>query len=534
MSEILYFNGSVLTMDKNIPRAEALLTDGRSIKAVGSLAELRAVACNADEYDLCGKTLMPAFVDGHSHVMMQGSMLNKCDLSGCRSFDEILETILAYREKNRLFGDEKISCYGYDLSLLKEGRHPTKEVLDRLGIDNPVGCTHASFHMGVYNSAALKGAGIDDSYTFSGSGIVGRDQNGHLNGYFEEGARKVMSEFMSRGISESFEDNYRLAEELYLKHGITTIQDGGNVKEEKIKKFARLAEDGKITADIILYLEPRLKDPGFWERAKNLLAEYDHGGKVRIGGVKMVLDGSPQAKTAWMSKPYEGNPEYCGYPNLTDECVYEVLRRAADAGMQVLAHCNGDAAAEQYLSAWEKVVSETPDAVKIRPVMIHAQTVRYDQLERMANVGMIPSFFIGHCYYWGDTHLYNLGDERGRRISPARAALELGMKINFHQDSPVTPPDMLHSIWCAVNRLTRSGRIIGEENRIDVYDALIAATNGAAYSYFEENTRGIIKPGAVADLIILSEDPTASHPEHIKDIKITAVIKEGKRVRDYS
>ena len=143
---------------------------------------------------------------------------------------------------------------------------------------------------------------------------------------------------------------------------------------------------------------------------------------------------------------------------------------------------------------------------------------------------MIPSFFIGHTYFWGDTHLENLGESRGERISPIRAALEVGLYPSLHQDSPVTPPNMLHSIWCAVNRVSRSGRVIGGDNKISVYDALIAATNGGAYEYFEEDTKGILKQGAVADLIVLSDDPTQVAPMKIKDIKVLRTIKNGKTV----
>lgn len=533
MKNMFFYNGNILTMDKKHPRVEALLTKGDVIISVGDLSEVeRHTDETVVKIDLEGKTLMPAFVDGHSHVIMFGSKFDKCDLSGCHSFDEILNTIKEFIEKNNLTHGEKVNCYGYDLAIIKEGKHPTAAILDKLGVDNPIACIHISEHMGVYNTAAMRGAGLDDGYEFKGSGIVGRDENGHLNGYFEESARRVMSEFMSRDVSDDFETYYLNAEKYYLKNGITTIQDGGNVKEEKLRKYKNLENAGKITADLVLYLEPRLKDPEFWDRAFEILGNSEDTPHVKISGVKMVLDGSPQAKTAWMSKPYENETEYRGYPNLKDETVYNVLKKASEKGLQVLAHCNGDAAAEQYISAWEKVVNENPDATKIRPVMIHAQTVRYDQLDRMAKTNMIASFFIGHTYFWGDTHLGNFGDERGRRISPVKAALERGVKINFHQDSPVTKPNMLHSIWCAVNRITRSGRVIGEENRIEVYDALIAATNGGAYSYFEEDKKGILKAGAIADLIILDNDPTMVEPMKIKDIQVLKTIKSGKTVFD--
>lgn len=530
MAQTLYYNGSILTMDRQSPRAEALLVEDGRILAVGGLAQLEALASAATRADLGGKTLMPAFVDAHSHVMMLGSSLRKCDLSECKSFEDILCAITAFREKHDLTHGERISCFGYDLSLLREGRHPTAQLLDSLGLDNPIGCMHASFHMSVYNTVAMQLCGIDDGYTCASGGVIGRDENGHLNGYFEESAQRPLSAFMSKGTDECFEESFLAAQDCYFRYGITTIQDGGSVKEERIERYKQLADAGKIKADIMLYLEPRLQDGAFWERAKEMLDDVRYE-RLRIGGVKIVLDGSPQARTAWMRRPYaHARDGYCGYPMLTDETVQAVIGRAEATGMQVLAHCNGDAAAEQFVACYERVLRERGGRTALRPVMIHAQTVGYDQLDRMASIGMMPSFFIGHCYYWGDTHLHNFGQERGSRISPVRAAMQRGLPFNFHQDSPVTRPDMLHSVWCAVNRVTRSGAVVGQENKIDVYDALIGVTNGAAYEYFAEDSKGILRAGAVADLIILDRDPTAVPPMEIKDIRVLRTVKGGETV----
>ena len=226
-----------------------------------------------------------------------------------------------------------------------------------------------------------------------------------------------------------------------------------------------------------------------------------------------------------MLQPYEGETEYRGYPTLTDEGVETRLRRALENNLQPMAHCNGDAAAEQYVSLWEKVTENGKLGQNLRPVMIHAQTVTDEQLDRMAATGMMASFFVGHCYYWGDTHLQNMGS-RGKRISPVKTALEKGVPFSFHQDSPVTPPDMLHSVWCAVNRLTRGGVQLDMSRAVDPYTALMAATRGGAYGYFEEDTKGVLKPGAVADFVVLSADPTTVNPISIKDITVLATIKD--------
>ena len=230
-----------------------------------------------------------------------------------------------------------------------------------------------------------------------------------------------------------------------------------------------------------------------------------------------------------MSQPYEGEPTYCGYPTQKDEAVTEAAREAVTGEYQLLAHANGDAAAEQLIRCYEKALAQSgKPRADLRPVMIHCQTVRDDQLERMAEIGMLPSIFVAHTYYWGDIHLKNLGEERGRRISPTRSARDLGLKYNFHQDCPVLAPDVMRTVWCAVNRITRKGVSIGEEQSVSVFDALKGVTIHAAYAYHEEDKKGTIEAGKSADLIILEENPLKVEPMRLKDIKVLETIKEGR------
>jgi len=524
MERKLYFGGTILTMDKTCPSAEAMLTENGKILAVGSYQALEQR--DAKLVDLKGKTLMPGFVDGHSHMIGMGMNITKyCDLNGCRSFEEILERIRIFVKSKDLKPGQGITCRGYDLAVLKEGKHPTAALLDTLGLENPISCVHQSGHMAVYNTVAMEKAGVfEDTYTCPAGGFVGRDENGNLNGYFEETATGAFSRvFASPDPEADIENAVLAAQDFYISHGYTTIQEGSANAAMRIDCLERLAEEGKLKLDVVAYLGAGPKQIPEWERILSRCGR-DYRNHLKIGGVKIFLDGSPQARTAWLKEPYEGETEYRGYPTLTDGQVEERLRKAVEYGLQPMAHCNGDAASEQFLTAWEKVTAEKGTGSQLRPVMIHAQTVGYDQLDRMAKVGMMASFFVGHCYYWGDTHLQNLG-QRGMRISPVRTAQKKGVRFSFHQDSPVTNPDMLHSVWCAVNRRTRSGVCVGEENRIDCYDALIAATNGGAYTYFEEDTKGILKAGAVADFVILDQDPTAVDPATIKDIKVLCTIK---------
>ncbi|MBQ3074977.1 MAG: amidohydrolase [Clostridia bacterium] len=522
----LYCGGTILTMDRENPVADALLTENGRILAAGRLGDTDGI--EGERVDLQGKTLMPAFVDGHSHLISTGMNLTKyCDLRGSTSIGEILERIAAFRREKGIAPTEALTCKGYDPAIMKEGRHPTAADLDALG-GGPIACIHISGHVASYNTLAMERAGIcERTYCCPAGGFAGRDENGRLNGYFEETARGAFSSvFSSKITGRERKQAILAAQELYLSHGFGTVQEGSANKAGSIRALAELAESDGLYLDVVAYLNGAAS---FRDERREILDRLgrDYRKGLKLGGVKLFLDGSPQVRTAWLRKPYEGEEEYCGYPTLTDEAVEKRLRLAVEDGFQPIAHCNGDAASEQFLSAWEKLAAQEPAAASLRPVMIHAQTVGYDQLERMAKTGMMASFFVGHCYYWGDTHLQNLG-ERGFRISPVKAAMERGVPFNFHQDSPVTEPNMLHSIWCAVNRRTRNGICIGQENRIGVGDALMAATVGGAYAYGEENTKGILKPGAKADFVILDRDPFAVPEDELCRIKVLSTIKEDR------
>ena len=525
MNEIIYFGGPILTMDDACPRCEAVLVRRGRIAAVGTLADLMAQAPDAHREDLQGRTLMPAFVDGHSHLASEGLARRCCDLAGCAGFDELLDRIRAFRQVRDLTHGEVIQCRGYDPAVMREGEHPTAALLDRLGFDNPIVCTHISGHVAVYNTAAMRRCGVDDSFTDPEGGHAVRDAEGHLTGCFEEQAKAVFSGLTKRTEAEEAAAILE-AQENYLANGFAVIQDGSRTGAARAALYRRLAEEGKLKADVVVYLDSDPADPALWqENIHGWGRDYRH--RLKFGGVKLMLDGSPQARTAWMRKPYEGDPDYCGYPIHTDEWVERVLRNAITAGLQPLAHCNGDAAAEQFIRCWAAAVEAEGHGPELRPIMIHAQTVGRDQLERMAPLGMQPSFFVGHCWHWGDVHLKNFGD-RALRISPVRSALEVGLVPSFHQDCPVTPPDMLESVWCAVNRVTRDGAVLDMAQAVTPYEALQAATRGSAYIYFEENIRGVLRPGALADLIVLDADPTAVTPMAIRDIRVLRTIKEGE------
>ena len=322
---------------------------------------------------------------------------------------------------------------------------------------------------------------------------------------------------------ESFLAAYREAQDLYASYGITTVQEG-LLRRELVPLYQALLADGSLKLDVVAY-----GDPEGAEAARQAFPESvrQYHQRFKLGGYKMFLDGSPQGRTAWLRRPYQGEQEYRGYGTLTDAVVLDMVRRAGTEGMQLLAHCNGDAACAQYLAALDAAAREGVDLAALRPVMIHAQLLGRDQLPEVKRLGVIPSFFVAHVYHWGDVHLENLGPGRAEAISPAGSAAELGIPFTFHQDAPVIRPDMLETVWCAVNRMTRQGRVLGREERVDVRTALEAVTVHAAYQYFEEKDKGTLAPGKRADLVILDRDPLAVPQEELRDIRVLETWKDG-------
>ena len=318
----------------------------------------------------------------------------------------------------------------------------------------------------------------------------------------------------------------------YIENGITTVQDGATT-ENDMNALLGMSKSKALKLDVVAY--PLMSSGGveLMQKYGETYKQYVNG--LKIGGYKLVLDGSPQGRSAWMSEPYIGeDPDYCGYPWMEDDKVQAYVRQAVDENRQILAHCNGDAAADQFIQAYEKAVRDTAAysaaTEELRPVMIHCQTVRNDQLDRMAKLNMIASIFVGHVWYWGDIHVKNFGSQRGKHISPARDAIDRGVMVNFHQDTPVTKPDMLHSVWCSVNRISRGGNRIGEDQAVSVYEALKAVTINGAYQYFEEDSKGSIAAGKRADLVLLDRSPLEIDPMEIKNIKVLETIKDGKTI----
>lgn len=550
MSRTIYYNGTILTMNPKQPVAKAVtVEDGRitSTAAAVAISQIRgydAPASAADPssgrvspgssaphtssrtryVDLKGATMLPAFLDAHSHFSGYANSLLQVPLEEAAGFGEIVAQIRSYLSQNGVPAGVWVIGKGYDHNRLKEGSHPDRILLDEAAPDNPLVIQHQSGHMGVFNTAALQLLNItSDTPCPSGGRIEIRD--GRPTGYLEENA---FVSFLQKVPMPSVEDlmaSYVRAQEKYASYGITTLQEG-MLPLQLVPLYRTLMERNLLKLDVVGYADA--KEAGAIMSAlpdcRNVYRNH-----FKLGGMKIFLDGSPQGRTAWMRAPYSDSRDYCGYGTLTDEELERFLTLSVRENAQLLAHCNGDAAAAQFLRACQKAEDQGLPFKSLRPVLIHGQLLGADQLPAVRQLGVIPSFFVAHVYYWGDIHVQNFGFRRASRISPAASALAEGIPFTFHQDAPVIQPDMLETLWCSAVRLTKGGVKLDAE-AIPVEEALKAVTIHAAYQYFEENEKGSIESDKRADFVILDKNPLDVDPMELRKIRVLETVKDGETV----
>lgn len=535
MMSKLYYNGDMLPMTGEGDTFEALVEQEGVIAFTGALAEARAFAPDAEEVDLDGACLMPGLIDPHSHIAGSNQYVVAAQLDSCTSFDEIVAAMKAFAEKNGIGPDSVIMGVGYDQNALVEGRHPNRHVLDRVSTEIPCLAIHASSHMLVANTKLLELAGITAETPDPDGARYGREADGATPDGFCEEPGAMWPVFAQVQPRQQFDMDEMIVQmqDVYLEHGITTCQEGATTADYAAL-FAGMAKKGLLKLDVVSY-------PMHGEDVDGILSDYaefdscTYTKHFRIGGLKMFFDGSPQGRTAWMAEPYAPGEEgegYCGYGTISDDDAYAYMRKAIDGGHQLLGHTNGDAAADQFLRVYERALTDSPNPRKaeLRPVMVHCQTVRRDQYERMLALNMIPTIFTNHIWYWGDVHLKNFGERRGGRISAVRDALDCGMRPTFHTDCPVLRPNLFESVWCATTRVTKCGAQLDEGQKISVYEGLECITKNGAYQYGEEERKGTLEVGKLADLCIVERNPLKVVLDDLRDLRVLATIKEGEAI----
>jgi predicted amidohydrolase YtcJ len=540
-ADTIYHGGDVVTIDDKNPLAEAVAVKEGRILAVGSKVDvLKLKGANTKVVDLGGKALLPGFVDAHGHCFQTGLQAASANLLPApdhrvNDIDALQSELKAWAQTANAKKYGMILGFGYDDAQLSQQRHPTRQDLDEVSGDLPVLIIHQSGHLGVMNTKALELAGINAESKNPPGGVIRREADGKTpSGVLEETA------FMMAGIKvlpklgeTEFDALAKTGMKLYAANGFTMAQEG-RALEINDQTWIRLANSKQMLIDVVSYPDMTFSDKPFGLDTPWYSKDLKNG--YRIGGVKLSFDGSPQGKTAFLSQPYlippHGQPaSYRGYPSIEPAEVDRKIAICYERGWQFLAHCNGDAAGDMMLGAIKDARARLGFGSDRRDVMIHCQTVREDQLDAMQEMGVIPSMFGMHCFYWGDWHRDSvLGAERAERISPARSALRRGMIFTQHHDAPVALPNAIRILSSVVTRRTRSGDILGAGQCIPVGPALKSLTLWPAYQHYEEENRGSIEVGKLADFAILDRNPHRVPISELENLRVLETIKEGKTI----
>jgi predicted amidohydrolase YtcJ len=529
--DVAYVNGTVITMDGATSTAEAVAVNDGRITAVGSTADIRKLASAATRVvDLQGQTMLPGFIDAHSHFPGSGTSalysvnLSSPPLGPINNVNDMIAALKAKAAQTPKGG--WIRGGGYDQTLLTEGRHPTRQDLDRASTEHPIFITHASGHLSVANTLAFKLAGITKASPQPKGGVIQKDpKTGELTGLLEESGNLVGR--LVPGLTDDQQQAaIKWAVEDYASNGVTTATLAGG----GVSQALQAASKAGVLSFRIVAMGRFPNEPSALAPAKLVGDEMLKTGLT----VKMVHDGSIQGFTGYLSKPYHtvynNDATYRGYPRESREELIDRVKALNRAGYQIAIHGNGDEAIEDILVAYREALKDTP-RTDHRWRIEHAQMTREDQLDTIKELGVSPSFFVSHTYFWGDQHrdIFQ-GPERGAHISPLASARKRGIRFSIHLDSAVTPMRPLQAVWSAVNRITRTGKVLGPDQAIAPIDALRAVTIDAAWQEHDDKIKGSIEPGKFADFVVLAENPLTVEPVRIKDIKVMQTIVGGKTI----
>ncbi|WP_286193387.1 amidohydrolase [Tropicibacter sp. R16_0] len=536
IADTIYNGGTILTIDDARPTAEAVAVKDGIIIGIGSNAEMLAhQGEGTDIFDLDGRTMLPGFIDSHGHTVMGGLQALSANLlappDGPNSDVAAIQASLRdWKANNQAIIDSVnlIVGFGYDESQLAEQRPPNRYELDAVSEDVPIIIVHQSGHFGVANSLALEMAGIGPSSTPPPGGIIRFDADGQPNGVLEENAFFAVLVLLLGDIGEEgFKTFARAGSELWASYGYTTGQEGRS-SALIVETLKEVAAEGGIPIDVVAYPDV-LVDRDYI--AANVSMDYDNG--VRVGGAKLTIDGSPQGFTALRDRPYydpvgDYAPGYAGYASASMDQTRDAISWAYENDIQILTHANGEGASDMLIAAIGAAQAEHGQK-PTRPVLIHGQFLREDQVDSYQQLGVFPSLFPMHTFYWGDWHRdHTVGPINGENISPTGWVRQRGMMFGTHHDAPVAFPNSMRVLDATVTRRTRSGDILGPSQRVDVTTALKAMTIWPAWQHFEETRKGSIEVGKIADFVILSDDPTAVDPETLDQLTVLSTIKDDR------
>jgi len=538
IDQTIYYGGDIVTMDGATPAyVEAVVEQDGKIVFVGDKKEAFAqYEDNSLRIDLEGKTLLPGFLDPHSHFMSAVSMVNQVNVAAppvgtATSIPEIIAKLKAFQKNKLIPKGGWIVGWGYDQDLIKEQRHVTKTDLDAAFPDTKVMIIHVSMHGAVLNSQALAWAGIDaDTETPAGGVIARLPGSNEPAGLVMENAYIPVFAKLPNPSQEAMLDLVKPAQMMYAGNGYTQAVEGfSHIKD--IDFLRKAASQERLFIDLLTL-------PGYTEVTK-VFADPDkypfgvYNNHLKIQAVKITLDGSPQAKTAYTREPYltggpNGEKDWRAAPSMTQEQLDKLTQSVFAKNIPLHIHCNAGGAIDMMIKTLEHAgISAKDDR---RTLIVHSQFMWPDQLPHYKTLGLTPSFFTLHTFYWGDVHIKNIGKQRAAMLDPMKSAVDLDLVVSNHTDFNVTPLNPFWVIWSAMARESRTGVIVGPDQRVDAYTALQAMTTGPAWQVFEEERKGRIKVGLLADFVILRNNPLKQPVAEIKDNEVLATIKEGKLI----
>lgn len=534
-ADMILLNGTVHSLSSTAASYEGLAVRNGKVLAGGTNREMAALVGGRTEViDLAGRTAVPGFIETHNHPTFYGMTLAAPVEAGSPpndSIGDIVDRVAAAVHDHE--PGTWVRGYRYDDTLLAEDRHPTKADLDPASPEHPVCLLHISGHFCVLNSAGLRAVGIDRNTPDPVGGAIVRDAGGEPTGVLAETAAFAAYAAMPTAEVEDYVDALERAGNSYLANGVTTVHDTGIGLlggAAELTAYRTAMRSGRFRNRVQGYLVADLFDDLGDGRLNDVEASVAGLGDdtFRLAGVKMWADGSIQGLTGCLSEGYACAPDQYGVLIHPPE---ELARRIAtldDAGWQVAVHGNGDQAIQTILDAYASL-GVRPDERDSRHRIEHCQMASEEQLDAMASAGIHASFFIKHVYYWGDRHRDRfLGQKRAERIDPLSSAGRHGVRFGLHSDTPVVPVSPLEGMWCAVNRITRDGKELGAEQAVPTTTALRAYTAEAAHLAHEEDRKGRLEPGMLADIAVLSADPLDIDPSRLRDLATHATVIGGE------
>jgi len=531
-ADLVLWGGNVITMDPRNRRAEAVaVKDGRFLKA-GPDEEIKVLAGrNTGVVALKGRTVTPGFIDSHQHLFEFGTNLLQLDCSPkkCRSITDIQQVVL--RETQRKPPGEWIRGVGYDDTKTIDSRSLNRRDLDEIAPNHPVFIQQVSGHWAVVNSRALKAGGVTENASNPKGGSYGRDpQSGQLNGILYEQAEFAFVYEGTTGqppimplfsLKERIK-GVRLASDRYIAAGLTSVNDA-LVSAQTIETYQEALKTGDLKVRVCMLVAIE-----YLPHLQALKLKTGFGSEwLRLGGVKILADGGIAGRTAYLVDPYVGTEDRGILAIESEEALHEMIRRGHEAGYQVCVHANGDRTIEMALSGFEKALAANPRK-NHRHRLEHCTVVNPALLKRIKKSNLLVTPFGSYIYFHGEKMIPCYGAERVTMMFAHRSFLDSGIHVSGASDNPCGPYEPLLAIQSCVTRKSSTGEVLGANQRITPEEALYIYTMASAYASFEENIKGSITPGKLADLVVLGEDPRRVDPDEIKDIPVEMTVVGGE------